>query len=38
MPLYDMVDIERASRLIEKGALEIAPLAFMRGRTLNDAS
>ena len=35
--LYDMVDIERASRLIEKGALEIAPLAFMRGRTLNDA-
>jgi len=35
--LYDMVDIDRASRLIEKGALEIAPLAFMRGRTLNDA-
>lgn len=35
--LYDMVDIDRASRLIEKGVLEIAPLAFMRGRTLNDA-
>ena len=35
--LYDMVDMERATRLIEKGALEIAPLAFMRGRTLNDA-
>lgn len=35
--LYDMVDMERATRLIEKGAIEIAPLAFMRGRTLNDA-
>ncbi len=35
--LYDMVDMERASRLIEKGIIEIAPLAFMRGRTLNDA-
>ena len=35
--LYDMVDIDRGSRLIEKGVLEIAPLAFMRGRTLNDA-
>jgi phosphate starvation-inducible PhoH-like protein len=29
--------MERASRLIEKGIIEIAPLAFMRGRTLNDA-
>jgi phosphate starvation-inducible protein PhoH and related proteins len=35
--LYDMVDMERASRLVEKGIIEIAPLAFMRGRTLNDA-
>ncbi len=35
--LYDMVDMEKASRLIEKGVIEIAPLAFMRGRTLNDA-
>ena len=35
--LYDMVDMERASRLVEKGVIEIAPLAFMRGRTLNDA-
>jgi len=35
--LYEMVDYERASRLVEKGAIEIAPLAFMRGRTLNDA-
>jgi phosphate starvation-inducible PhoH-like protein len=35
--LYDMIDMERASRLIEKGIIEIAPLGFMRGRTLNDA-
>jgi phosphate starvation-inducible PhoH-like protein len=35
--LYDMVDIERADRLIERGTIEIAPIAFMRGRTLNDA-
>jgi phosphate starvation-inducible protein PhoH and related proteins len=35
--LYDMVDMERATRLVEKGVIEIAPLAFMRGRTLNDA-
>ena len=35
--LYDMIDMERASRLLEKGIIEIAPLAFMRGRTLNDA-
>jgi phosphate starvation-inducible PhoH-like protein len=35
--LYDMVDMERASRLMERGVIEIAPLAFMRGRTLNDA-
>jgi len=35
--LYDMLDMERASGLIEKEIIEIAPLAFMRGRTLNDA-
>lgn len=35
--LYDMLDLERANRLIERGDIEIAPLAFMRGRTLNDA-
>jgi phosphate starvation-inducible PhoH-like protein len=32
-----MMDIERANRLIERGEIEIAPLAFMRGRTLDDA-
>ena len=40
-PLYDalfeMMDIERANGLIERGEIEIAPLAYMRGRTLNDA-
>lgn len=35
--LHDMMDFERASRLIEKGVIEVAPLAFMRGRTLNDS-
>jgi phosphate starvation-inducible PhoH-like protein len=35
--LYDMMDDERAERLVERGTIEIAPLAFMRGRTLNDA-
>jgi len=35
--LYDMLDLERVDRLLERGAIEIAPLAFMRGRTLNDA-
>ena len=35
--LYDMLETERANRLIEMGVIEIAPLAFMRGRTLNDA-
>jgi phosphate starvation-inducible PhoH-like protein len=35
--LYDLLDFERGSRLIEKGAIEIAPLAFMRGRTLSNA-
>ncbi len=35
--LYDMTDTERANQLIENGTIEIAPLAFMRGRTLNDS-
>jgi phosphate starvation-inducible PhoH-like protein len=35
--LYDMMDGERVERLVERGTIEIAPLAFMRGRTLNDA-
>lgn len=35
--LYDMIDMERASALINKGLIEVAPLAFMRGRTLNDS-
>lgn len=35
--LYDMVEMERVTRLIEMGTIEIAPLAFMRGRTLNDS-
>ena len=35
--LYDMMDGEKLATLIEKGEIEIAPLAFMRGRTLNDS-
>lgn len=35
--LFDMSDMERARDLIEDGVIEIAPLAFMRGRTLNDS-
>jgi phosphate starvation-inducible PhoH-like protein len=35
--LFDMVDYEKATALIERGTVEVAPLAFMRGRTLNDA-
>jgi phosphate starvation-inducible PhoH-like protein len=35
--LHDMMDFERADRLIDQGAIEVAPLAFMRGRTLNDS-
>jgi phosphate starvation-inducible PhoH-like protein len=35
--LYDMMDTEKATRLVERGTIEVAPLAFMRGRTLNDA-
>jgi len=40
-PLYDalndMMPIEKATRLIDRGVIEVAPLAFMRGRTLNDS-
>jgi phosphate starvation-inducible PhoH-like protein len=35
--LYDMVDFDRARKMIERGTIEVAPLAFMRGRTLNDS-
>jgi len=35
--LFDMMETEKAHNLIERGVIEIAPLAFMRGRTLNDS-
>jgi phosphate starvation-inducible PhoH-like protein len=35
--LFDMVDAERAQRFLDQGTVEVAPLAFMRGRTLNDS-
>jgi len=35
--LHDMMDFESASALIQQGVIEVAPLAFMRGRTLNDS-
>ena len=35
--LYDMMEVERANRYVERGEIEIAPLAYMRGRTLNDS-
>lgn len=35
--LYTMMDIDYVTKLIEKGVIEVAPLAFMRGRTLNDS-
>jgi phosphate starvation-inducible PhoH-like protein len=35
--LHDMMDFEKASRLLQQGVIEVAPLAFMRGRTLNDS-
>jgi phosphate starvation-inducible PhoH-like protein len=35
--LYDMLEAEKVASLVEKGAIEIAPLAYMRGRTLNDS-
>ena len=35
--LYDLIDYEKVARLFERNAIEVAPIAFMRGRTLNDA-
>jgi len=35
--LYDMMEIDRIQALIERGIIEVAPLAYMRGRTLNDS-
>jgi phosphate starvation-inducible PhoH-like protein len=35
--LYDMLEAEKVASLMEKGAIEVAPLAYMRGRTLNDS-
>jgi len=35
--LYEMLDIDKVDRYLERGTIEIAPIAFMRGRTLNDA-
>jgi phosphate starvation-inducible PhoH-like protein len=35
--LHDMMDFDKAARLMDRGAIEVAPLAFMRGRTLNES-
>ncbi|MBI3307098.1 MAG: PhoH family protein [Candidatus Omnitrophica bacterium] len=35
--LYDMMEFEEATRFLERGTIEVAPLAYMRGRTLNDS-
>jgi phosphate starvation-inducible PhoH-like protein len=35
--LYDMLDSERVEKLLERNVIEVAPIAFMRGRTLNDS-
>jgi phosphate starvation-inducible protein PhoH and related proteins len=35
--LHDMMNFEKANKLIQRGVIEVAPLAFMRGRTLNDS-
>src|SRR5437763_17140362 len=35
--LYDMLDPDKANSLMERGTIEVAPLAYMRGRTLNDS-
>ncbi len=35
--LYDMIDPEQISRLLQRGTIEVSPLAYMRGRTLNDS-
>ena len=35
--MHDMMDMDKAQALIQRGSIEVAPLAFMRGRTLNDS-
>ena len=35
--MFDLIDYERVTKLLEKRVIEVAPLAFMRGRTLSDA-
>jgi phosphate starvation-inducible PhoH-like protein len=35
--LHDMIDFDKAAKMVERGDIEVAPLAFMRGRTLNDS-
>ncbi|MEE8139255.1 MAG: PhoH family protein, partial [Thermoanaerobaculia bacterium] len=35
--LYDIIGFEKVGKLLERGSIEVAPLAFMRGRTLNDS-
>jgi phosphate starvation-inducible PhoH-like protein len=35
--MHDMLDLDKAQALIQRGSIEVAPLAFMRGRTLNDS-
>ncbi len=35
--LYDMLEVEKVERLLERGTIEVAPIGFMRGRTLSDA-
>jgi len=35
--LYDMMDSEQMARMLQRGTIEVSPLAFMRGRTLNDS-
>jgi phosphate starvation-inducible PhoH-like protein len=35
--LYDLLDTDKLERFVDKGIIEVAPLAFMRGRTLNDS-
>ena len=35
--LYEMIESEKVEKLLERGVIEVAPIAFMRGRTLNDS-
>jgi phosphate starvation-inducible PhoH-like protein len=35
--LYEMLEAEKVEKLLERGVIEVAPIAFMRGRTLNDS-